>query len=174
MKQPLKTTNMTKIKVFKTNRVLSIFFLVFGAVFTILGTALIIKASIKGFDIKFPSGDWNSVIYTIEGLLFIIMGSATLINKKYFIEWDQNELRFLLPDTKKIETIKFEDITSVNTRLFEIHLTLGDKTRILDLNNLQFEDLRKIKEKFEELNGNPIIDGETKGRRDGGTKGRRD
>ena len=142
---------MTRIKVFKTQKGLSVFFLVFGVVFTILGVGLIIKAKLHGFNNKFPSGDWNSVIYTLQGFLFIIMGSSSLINKKYFIEWDDNELRFLLPDTKKIETIRFEDIASVNIRLFEIQITHGDKTRILDLNNLQFEDLRKIKERFDQI-----------------------
>jgi hypothetical protein len=142
---------MTRIKVFKTQKGLSIFFLFFGIVFTTLGVGLIIKVNFQGFNTKFPSGDWSSVIYTLQGLLFIIMGSSTLINKKYFIEWDDNELRFLLPDTKKIETIKFEDIDSVNIRLFEIQINHGDKTRILDLNNLQFEDLRKIKERFDQI-----------------------
>lgn len=142
---------MTRIRVFKTPKGLTIFFLIFGVVFTILGVGLIIKASTHGFSTKFPSGDWNSVIYTFQGILFMIMGSLSLINKKYFIEWDDSELRFLLPDTKKIESIKFEDIISVTIRLFEIQLTLDDRTRILDLNNLQFEDLRKIKERFEKI-----------------------
>lgn len=142
---------MTRIKVFKTPKGLSIFFLVFGIFFAALGLGLIIKAYIEGFNTKFPSGDWNSVIYTFQGILFIIMGSSTLINKKYFIEWDENELRFLLPDTKKMEAIKFEEIVSVNIRLFEIQITHSDGTRILDLNNLQFEDLRKIKERFEQI-----------------------
>jgi hypothetical protein len=142
---------MTKIKVYKTSKGLSIFFLVFGIVFTILGAALIIKVSIHGFDKKFPSGDWNSVIYTFQGLLFIIMGGSNLLTGKYFIEWDEKVLRFLLPDTKKIETIKFEDIVSVDVKLFEIQLTLADRKRILDLNNLQFEDLKKIKERFDRI-----------------------
>jgi hypothetical protein len=33
----------------------------------------------------------------------------------------------------------------------EIELKLSDKTRTLDLNNLQFEDLKKSKEKFEDI-----------------------
>lgn len=142
---------MTRISVYKTPTVFSKFFIVFGAFFTVLGIALIIRALIKGFDIKFPSGDWNSVLYTIQGLLFIIMGSSGLINRKYYIEWDDRELRYFLPFPKRSETIKFDDIVSINIKLFEIQLNLSDRTVILDLNSLQFEDLKMIKEKFEAL-----------------------
>jgi hypothetical protein len=79
------------------------------------------------------------------------MGAMALMNRKYFIEWDDCELRFLLPDSKKIEVIKFKDIISFRIKLFEIELTLHGGTRTLDLNNLQFEDLKKIKNKFEAM-----------------------
>ena len=147
-----KLNAMTRIKVFKTSTVFARFFIIFGSFFSILGIVLIVKASSSGFNFQFPSGDWNSVIYTLQGFLFIIMGTANLINNKYYIEWDDTELSFLLPDTKKMEKIQFSDIISVDIRLFEIQLNIPDKTRILDLNNLQFEDLRKIKEKFEAIN----------------------
>ena len=142
---------MTRINVYRTSTVLSKFFIVFGSIFTLLGILLLIKALINGFNIHFPSGDWNSVTFTIQGLLFIIMGAGNLSVKKYFIEWDDKELRFLLPNTKKLEKVNLADIISVNIRLFEIELNLQNQKRILDLNNLQFEDLKKIKAKFETL-----------------------
>lgn len=142
---------MNRINVFKTSTVFSKFFIVFGAIFTTLGLLLLIKALSDGFNTRFPSGDWNSVIFIIQGLLFIVMGAGNLAVRKYYIEWDDNQLKFLLPDTKKVETIILEDIVSVTIRLFEIELKLPDKTRTLDLNNMQFEDLKKIKEKFEDI-----------------------
>jgi hypothetical protein len=77
------------------------------------------------------------------------MGVGNLSVRKYFIEWDDKELIFFLPDTKKLEKVNFADIISVNIRLFEIELNLQNQIKILDLNNLQFEDLKKIKAKFE-------------------------
>lgn len=143
---------MTRINVFKTSTKLSKFFIVFGAVFATLGIALLIKAIINGFDTRFPEGNWNSVLFTFQGLLFILMGVGNLSVRKYYIEWDENKLKFLLPDTKKVEIIQLSDIKSVSIRLFEIELKLPDKNRTLDLSNLQFEDLKKIKEKFELYN----------------------
>ena len=137
---------MERIKVSKVYPRLSKFFIIFGSIFSILGFCLLIKSLISGFNVHFPSGDWNSVAFTIQGILFILFGYSNLQSGKYFIEWDDNELRFLLPDMKKIEAIRFDQIQSISIRLFEIELKLAESTRTLNLDNLQFEDLRKIKE----------------------------
>jgi hypothetical protein len=141
---------MEKIRVYKVYKGLAIFFLVFGAVITLMGIALIIKSLISGFNIAFPGGDWNAVFFTLQGMLFIVMGSASLLSRKYFIEWDEQQLRYLLPDKKTVQIIKFTDIKSVNIRLFEIELTLPDSAKSLNLENLQFEDIKKVKKKFED------------------------
>lgn len=142
---------MERIKVFKVLKWSSRFFLIFGVILTLLGISMIIKSLISGFNVKFPSGNWNSVFFTIQGLLFIIMGYSNLRSNKYFIEWDDQILRFLLPGTRNIETINICDIESVKVKLFEIELKLSDRVKILNLENLDFEDLRKIKQKFEEI-----------------------
>jgi hypothetical protein len=90
-------------------------------------------------------------MFTIQGILFILIGGSYLKSRKYFIEWDEKELRFLLPDNKGVETIKIDEIQSVSIKLFEIELKLKNGTRTLNLENLQFEDIKKIKEKFEPL-----------------------
>ena len=127
------------------------FFIILGTIITILGISLLIKSLIGGFNIKFPSGDWNSVMFTIQGLLFILMGYSNLKNKKYFIEWDDRELRFYLPDTKRTETVRFSEIESVRIKLFEIELKLTDSVKTINLENLEFEDLKRVKKKFEEI-----------------------
>jgi uncharacterized membrane protein len=142
---------MERIRVFKVLKVLTRIFIILGTIATILGLSLFIKSLINGFNTKFPSGDWNSVFFTVQGLLFVIMGYSNLKNRKYYIEWDDKELRFLLPDTKKVESVPFSEIISVNIKLFEIEITLKDSIRTLNLDNLEFEDLKKVKKKFEDL-----------------------
>jgi uncharacterized membrane protein len=142
---------MERIRVFKVLKVLTRIFIILGTIATILGLSLFIKSLINGFNTKFPSGDWNSVFFTVQGLLFVIMGYTNLKNRKYYIEWDDKELRFLLPDTKKVESVPFSEIISVNIKLFEIEITLKDSIRTLNLDNLEFEDLKKVKKKFEDL-----------------------
>jgi hypothetical protein len=142
---------MERIRVFKVYKGLARAFIILGTILTILSLALFIKSLINGFNTKFPSGDWNYVTFIVQGLLFITIGYSNIKNKKYFIEWDDIELRFLLPDTKKAESILFSEIVSVNIKLFEIELKLKDSIRILNLDNLDFEDLKRIKNKFEDL-----------------------
>jgi hypothetical protein len=142
---------MERIKVFKGKNGLAKFLVFFGIFFTLAGLALFAKYAIAGFNLHFPSGDWNSVMFTFQGILFIIMGGSYLKSRKYFIEWDEKEIRFLLPDNRGVETIKIDDIKSVSIKLFEIELDMKTGVRTLNLENLQFEDIKKIKEKFEKI-----------------------
>ncbi len=127
------------------------FFIIFGGLFTITGIFLLIKAFNTGFNTNFQNGDWNSVLFTFLGIIFIIRGVENLYVKKYYIEWDETELRLLLPDKKTLETIMLSDINHVNIRLFKVEFKLNDKTRFINLSNLRYKDSRKIKEKFEEI-----------------------
>jgi hypothetical protein len=140
---------MERIRVFKVYPGLAKFFMIFGIIFFILGFLLLIRSLFAGFNTKFPSGDWNSVTFTIQGILFTLLGYSNIKSGKYFIEWDENELRFFLPGTKNTDVIKIDQIQTVRIGLYEIEIKLSDCTRKLNLDNLQFEDLRKVKEKFE-------------------------
>ena len=93
----------------------------------------------------------NPVFMILQGIVFLIWGIFNLRKRKFYIEWDETELRLFLPDTKRIEKVKFSDIQSVIIRLFEIELRLIDKVRMIDLNNMKYEDLKKVKERFEKI-----------------------
>ena len=60
-------------------------------------------------------------------------------------------MRFLLPGAKVVDSVIIDDIKSVNIRLFEIEMELKNGTRKINLENLEFEDIRKIKGKLEKL-----------------------
>jgi len=142
---------MERIKVYKGKDWLAKFFVFFGAAYTIFGLGLSINYAISGFNFHFPSGDWNSVLFFFQGILFVTMGIASLKSRKYFIEWDDKEMRFFLPGAKVVDSVVIDDIRSVNVRLFEIELELKNGLKNINLENLEFEDIRKIKGKFEKL-----------------------
>jgi len=142
---------MERIKVFKGKEWLAKFFLVFGILYTLIALGLLIKYTIAGFDFNFPSGDWSFLLFFLQGILFVIMGYASLKSKKYFIEWDDKEMRFLLPGSKVVDSVIIDDIKSVNIKLFEIELELNNGPKKINLENLEFEDIRKIKGKVEKL-----------------------
>jgi len=143
---------MTRINVFKNTTAMVRFFIIFGGLFTISGIFLLIKAFNTGFNTNFQNGDWNSVLFTFLGIIFIIRGVENLYFKKYYIEWDDNELRLLLPDNKILETIILADINYVNIKLFKIELKVKDQTRSIKLSNLRYKDQSKFKEKLENIN----------------------
>ncbi len=142
---------MEKVKVFKVYRELAWLLIIMGSFTFLFGFALVVKALIHGFNNHFPSGDWVNVFFVIQGPLFFLMGFTNLRNTRYFIEWNDYEIHMFLPGSKEVEKIDFRDIRSVNIRLFEIEIALNGKKRILNLETLQIEDLRKIKKKFESL-----------------------
>ena len=142
---------MERIRIFRGSPALAKFLLGFGCFLTLFGLVVTVKLIIDGFDTHFPSGHWSFVLFTFQGILFIIMGWSYLKSRKYFIEWDDKEIRYLLPYTKKTESVKIDDIRSVNTRLFEIELKLINGWKTVNLDNLEFEDIKKIKERFSSL-----------------------
>ena len=137
---------MERFKVYKAKKGLAYFLIVFGGVFLILGIGFLIKTILDG-----TSVDWNSLTFILQGSLFIVMGYLNLRSDKHFIEWDENKLNYFLPKNKNIETVTISEIKNVSINLFEIHLKLVDTEKIINLDNLQFKEIRRIKEKFEQI-----------------------
>jgi hypothetical protein len=142
---------MERIRVFKSLKGLAKFFIILGTLLTLLSVAILLKSLLAGFNTSFPAGDWNSVMFLVQGILFIIMGYSNLYYSRYYIEWDEKELRYYFPGAKHPESIQFSEIESAKIRLFEIELKVHGSIRSLHLENLDFEDLKRIKNKFYEF-----------------------
>lgn len=139
---------MERIKLLKGSPVFGKFYIIAGAIFAALGLIVTANNLTDGFDIKFTGGDWSFVFFTFQGILFVIMGFSFLNRQKYFIEWDENEIRYLLPYTSTTEVIRVDEIKSADIKLFEIEVRLKEGSKKISLENLEYEDLKKIKEKF--------------------------
>ena len=137
---------MERLKIYKEKKGLANFLIVFGSIFLIVGLVLMINSVTDKTNLI-----WNSVAFTLQGILFILMGYLNLRSDKYFIEWDENRMNYLLPNISDINTIIFSEIRSVRIELFEIHLDLGESEETINLENLQFEHIKSLKHKFEEI-----------------------
>jgi hypothetical protein len=142
---------MERIKIFKGSPAFGKFYIIFGSLFALSGIIVTASNLSGGFDTRLNGGDWAFALFIIQGLLLAIMGWSFIKNKKYFIEWDEMEIRYFLPYTKKAEIVKLNEIESVNIKLFEIELKLKTGSKIIKLDNLEFEDIRRIKERFGEI-----------------------
>ena len=97
---------------------------------------------------------WNNVVFVLQGVLFIFLGYMGIRNTKYFIEWNDEQLNFFLPPNKAIESVNIGEIESVSISLFKVSFKLSDHTKELALDNLNFKEIRKVKEKFEQIKAN--------------------
>jgi hypothetical protein len=127
-------------------------FIAVGFVFFILGIAMLISYS--DFDSQFPSNDWNSIIYMGQGIIFILIGIYNLKYKKYFIEWDDNKIRYFLKADKKINCIEISNIKAVEIKINKVFIQTYDNPKAIELNfeQIEYKKLKKIKGKFEALN----------------------
>ncbi|HOB83558.1 MAG TPA: hypothetical protein PK521_06640 [Bacteroidales bacterium] len=139
---------MERIRIFKGSPVFGKFYIIFGAFFALTGIVVTAINLTGGFDERLNGGDWSFVLFILQGILISIMGWSFIRNQKYYMEWDDREIRYLLPYTKRAEVIKLDEIESVNIKLFEIELILKNGIKTIKLDNLEFEDIRRIKERF--------------------------
>ncbi|HOK85945.1 hypothetical protein [Tenuifilum sp.] len=145
---------MERIQIYKKQKGLEIYVKIFGLLFILFGMTFLIKSLMNGDKTDFNQGDWNYLFYiiqVIQGAALFALGYSNKKNEKLFIEWDEKEMRYLLSKNKTIEKIKFEDIRKVTLQLYEIKIELPSTEKVLNLKNIQYNELKKIKEKFEEL-----------------------
>lgn len=140
---------MERHNILTTHKGLAWFLVVLGALLAILGGVLLIIRLLGGEVLEFSL--FSAVAYLVQGVLLVLLGGLTLRSGKYFVEWDQKEIRIYLPANKRVEVFEIDKITRVDIHLFQIQLTLGENTGTIDLENAQFKEIRKIKEKFEEI-----------------------
>ena len=137
---------MERLKVYKGKKGFAKFSIVFGSIFCFFGIGQLIHSLVNK-----TSVEWTSFTFTLQGILFIFFGYKILQAGKYFIEWNDVQMNYLLPDIDSIETIVFAEVKGVQIDLFEIHVDLRESNRVINLANLEFEHIKSLKQKFKEI-----------------------
>ncbi|HKL32978.1 MAG TPA: hypothetical protein VJ919_10600 [Tangfeifania sp.] len=92
--------------------------------------------------------------------IFLILQSASSVfiinqgfrNTKYFVAWNENEINFLLPKSKQMETIPLNEIKSVQFEKHIVKITLkNNEVKHFNLNYLFLPKKRQVAEYFEIL-----------------------
>ncbi len=131
--------------VYNVKKRLSYFLIVFGGVLLTINFLTWINTNLT----ESVFSNWNLLSFTLQGSIFIFIGYWNLRSEKYFIEWDNKKINYLLPKSKGVESITIAKIKCVTTNLFEIDIKLENSEKTINLDNVQFREIRKIKEKFE-------------------------
>ena len=142
---------MERIVIYQGKKRGSKIFMIYAIIIFLIGILFLIYRLIAGFRIGFPDGDWNSVLVPVLGIFFFFSEYSKFKMKDFFIEWDDEILSYLLPNSKETVTIKLSDIKKVEIDLLDIKMQVSEKEITMSLRVLPFKELRRIKEKFEEL-----------------------
>ncbi len=142
---------MEIVKVFKPKKRSAWFFILFGSAILVFGAAGTVIAFNTGFKTPVFGGDWIYIINILQGIIFFNMGYAIIKKGRCFLGWNDTEIRYLLPGCREVEVIEIADITDIGLKLFEVKIWINDTVKTLDLKDIEYNPLRKIKDYFKEL-----------------------
>lgn len=140
---------MIFIKVYRHNRTAIRFFLWLGAVLFFLGTGLFVYARWFAVEGKVTLFTANYITLAFQGVVAWWVGLYTIRNEKYFVEWDDEVIRWWLPRRKEIETLRIADIRSVRTDRNKIVVELENTQKEFNLNFFFYPERKMIQDKFE-------------------------
>jgi hypothetical protein len=100
---------------------------------------------------------WPYLLFSFQGLLLLFQANIAIKNRRYFVEWDEQQIRYWLPKTPGIESVSFSDIHSVVINKLSIDMLLKNgETKNMSLKSLFLPQKRKVKERFETFQKNVI------------------
>lgn len=140
---------MTRIRATKRNKGLEKVLLSIGILLVVVSIIMFIIDAVlnSNADLK----PLNYILLFFQGILLIALASFNTRYRKYYIEWDDDIIEYYLPKVKDPVRIEISDIKNIDIKLFEIHLDVGEDVRIMDLGHVDFEEIKSIKTKFEEI-----------------------
>jgi hypothetical protein len=127
------------------------FFYAFSFLLLLYGLFFLVRIHFFKIDSSAFGSITSLSLISLQGLITLIQYLLALKNGTYYIEWNDREINYLMPNSKKIETIELNDIRSINVRLFEVYIGLSDSERVIRFENLEYATLIRIKDKFEEI-----------------------
>jgi hypothetical protein len=142
---------MQRIQIFRLNKISSKVMIFFGLLVLIFGLTGLVISVYNGFNID-VFGDWVYLIHVLQGPVFMKIGYSRLMMGRYFIEWNDHKLRYLIPDNLEETEIAIADIRSVNIGFFEITIRLNNgENKIISLKEIRTPELNQIRHKFRKI-----------------------
>lgn len=141
---------MVRIQLYRVKKNIVRFLMWFSIVTFALGSILFIISLKSGFRFDFP-GDWNAIIFMIQGILFGIMAYQKCNDGKYFIELSDAYISYQVMGDKGVESIAISDIEQLNMDGIEISLLANGIERKIRLEYIEWEELNRVKTLVKDL-----------------------
>lgn len=101
---------------------------------------------------------WFLAILAVTGIVVMIYGYRKAQENRFFIQWDDDKITWLLPGQTSEETLSIRNISDIEIKHFSAEITMQDnRTFKLNLENFLYKDLQKAKKKMEEVKVKKLI-----------------
>ncbi len=122
-----------------------------GLLMFVYGAVFLVRLFI--IDLQFDAfGSRTSLTFiAFQGLVVILQYAIALRNTRYFIEFGDNSINYLLPKQCSPEAIQLQDVNEIETKLNEVVIHLPEGQNTLRFDNVEYKVLKQIKQRFEEL-----------------------
>ena len=121
---------MERIQVYKINPIINFVTKSFAVLYLVWGVWGLISLYFTPGKKTFLGGQISFFGYIIQGILFFALVYSNLKKGRYFIEWDDKQIRYLLNHDRQVNTIQISEITGVSIKLSAI-LILGKERTTL-------------------------------------------
>ncbi|MGZ2371648.1 hypothetical protein ACXR6G_17850 [Ancylomarina sp. YFZ004] len=135
---------MERIQLFKFNKI-SFRFLLGAAIFFLLfGIGDFVIAIIGGFEFEFP-GDWRSVLFIIQGIIYCIWAYDVRRKTRFFIECNEKEFKYLIPKSKTLKCVAIADMEELKMDGIDIRFLAKEKEHHIRLEHIEWKELNLVK-----------------------------
>ncbi|MFP4065498.1 MAG: hypothetical protein ACLFS0_08370 [Bacteroidales bacterium] len=101
---------------------------------------------------------WFLAILAITGIVVMIYGYRKAQENRFFIQWDDDKITWLLPGQTSEETLLIPDISDIEIKKFAVQITMHDNQTIaLNLENFLYKDMQTAKKKMEEVKEKTLL-----------------
>lgn len=126
-----------------------------GVVLVLLGFSALIWYVLKREFVIYADNFWQVGFLIFQGIITVFITWNALKSKRYFISWDEDSIRYLLPKDKQSEWIKVNDIQYVSIGKKEVVLSLANnEQKRINLNFFYYPKRSRVLEYFQSLKGN--------------------
>lgn len=136
-------------KIFK-NRFAKYFY-VLGLLMFVYGIVFLIRLFVLELQFDTFGSRASLTFIAFQGLVVILQYAIALPNTRYFIEFGGNCISYLLPKQGSPESIQLQDVNKIVIKLNEVDIHLPEGKKSLRFNNVEYKELKQIKQRFEEL-----------------------
>lgn len=126
-----------------------------GVVLVLLGFSALIWYVLKREFVIYADNFWQVGFLIFQGIITVFITWNALKSKRYFISWDEDSIRYLLPKDKQSEWIRVYDIQYVSIDKKEVVLSLvNNEQKRINLNFFYYPKRSRVLEYFQSLKGN--------------------